>query len=228
MQPDIQVLSGSRVLGGSRSKVLRNTYLLLALTMIPTAIGAFIGMSTSGFVMQHPIVASLAMMGGVIGLQYAIAANRDSGLGVALLLGMTLLLGWWLGPMLNYALALRNGPQLVGLAAAGTGGIMLAMSAIATNSRRDFSFMGKFLVVGMVVLVVASIANMFLHLPALSLTISSLAIAVFSMFLLHDVSRIVNGGETNYIMAATGVYMSLYNIFVNLLNLLMAFAGDRD
>jgi modulator of FtsH protease len=141
---------------------------------------------------------------------------------------MTFLLGWWLGPMLNYALSLRNGPQLVGLAAAGTGGIMLAMSAIATTSRRDFSSMGKFLVIGMVVLVVASIANMFLHLPALSLTISSLAIVVFSMFLLHDVSRIVNGGETNYIMAATGVYMSLYNIFANLLHLLMAFAGDRD
>lgn len=105
---------------------------------------------------------------------------------------------------------------------------MLAMSAIATTSKRDFSFMGKFLVVGMVVLVVASLANMFLHLPALSLTISSLAIAVFSMFLLHDVSRIVNGGETNYIMAATGVYMSLYNIFANLLHLLMAFGGERD
>jgi modulator of FtsH protease len=130
--------------------------------------------------------------------------------------------------MLNYALALRNGPQLVGLAAAGTGAILLAMSAIATTTKRDFSFMGKFLVVGMIVLLVASLANMFLQLPALSLTISSLVIVVFSLFLLHDVSRIVNGGETNYIMAATGVYMSLYNIFANLLHLLMAFGGERD
>jgi modulator of FtsH protease len=167
-------------------------------------------------------------MGAVIGLQFAIIANRNSGLGVALLLGMTFLLGWWLSPMLNFALSLRNGPQLVGLAAAGTGGILLAMSAIATTSKRDFSSMGKFLVVGMVILLVASLANMFLHLPALSLTISCLAIGVFSLFLLHDVSRIVNGGETNYIVAATGVYMSLYNIFVNLLSLLMSFAGDRD
>lgn len=228
MQPDIQVLRGSRALGATQHKVLRNTYLLLALTMIPTVIGALVGMQTTGFVVQHPIVSSLAMLAGVIGLQFAIAANRDSSMGVVLLLGMTFILGWWLGPMLNYALALRNGPQLVGLAAAGTGGIMLAMSAIATTSKRDFSFMGKFLVVGMVVLLVASVANIFLHLPALSLTISALAIAVFSMFLLHDVSRIVNGGETNYIMAATGVYMSLYNIFVHLLNLLMAFAGERD
>jgi modulator of FtsH protease len=228
MQPNVQVLSGSRSLGVSRNKVLRNTYLLLALTMVPTVIGALIGMSTAGIVVKHPIITSLVMMGGVIGLQFAIAANRNSGVGVALLLGMTFLLGWWLGPMLNYALALRNGPQLVGLAAAGTGGIMLAMSAIATTSKRDFSFMGKFLMVGMIVLLVAVVANMFLQLPALSLTISALAIGVFSMFLLHDVSRIVNGGETNYIMAATGVYMSLYNIFVNLLNLLLAFGGERD
>jgi modulator of FtsH protease len=228
MQPNVQVLSGSRSLGVSRNKVLRNTYLLLALTMVPTVIGALIGMSTAGIVVKHPIITSLVMMGGVIGLQFAIAANRNSGVGVALLLGMTFLLGWWLGPMLNYALALRNGPQLVGLAAAGTGGIMLAMSAIATTSKRDFSFMGKFLMVGMIVLLVAIVANMFLQLPALSLTISALAIGVFSMFLLHDVSRIVNGGETNYIMAATGVYMSLYNIFANLLNLLMAFGGERD
>jgi modulator of FtsH protease len=228
MQPNVQVLSGSRSLGVSRNKVLRNTYLLLALTMVPTVIGALIGMSTAGIVVKHPIITSLVMMGGVIGLQFAIAANRNSGVGVALLLGMTFLLGWWLGPMLNYALALRNGPQLVGLAAAGTGGIMLAMSAIATTSKRDFSFMGKFLMVGMIVLLVAIVANMFLQLPALSLTISALAIGVFSMFLLHDVSRIVNGGETNYIMAATGVYMSLYNIFANLLNLLLAFGGERD
>ncbi len=228
MQPEIQVLRGSRALGAAQHKVLRNTYLLIALTMIPTVLGALVGMQTSGIVLQHPIISSLVMLAGVIGIQFAIAANRDSAIGVVLLLGMTFILGWWLGPMLNYALALRNGPQLVGLAAAGTGGIMLAMSAIATTSKRDFSFMGKFLVVGMVVLVVASLANMFLQLPALSLTISSLAIAVFSMFLLHDVSRIVNGGETNYIMAATGVYMSLYNIFANLLHLLMAFGGERD
>src|SRR3954470_23817392 len=113
-------------------KVLRNTYLLLALTMVPTVIGAMIGMATGGIIMQHPIIASLVMLGAVIGLQFAIAANRDSGLGVALLLLMTFVLGWWLGPLLTIALALRNGPQLVGLAAGGTGVILFAMSAIAT------------------------------------------------------------------------------------------------
>jgi FtsH-binding integral membrane protein len=126
------------------------------------------------------------------------------------------------------ALSLRNGPQLIGLAAAGTGGILLAMSAIATTTKRDFSFMGKFLFVGMIVLLVAMLANMFLQIPALALTISSLVIVVFSLFLLHDVSRIVTGGETNYIMAATGVYISLWAIFANLLSLLMALAGQRE
>ena len=178
--------------------------------------------------MQHPIITSLVMLGAVIGLQFAIAANRDSGLGIALLLLMTFILGWWLGPLLTIALSLRNGPQLVGYAAIGTGVIFFVMAGIATTTKRDFSFMGKFLFVGMLVLLVAMIANMFLQIPALALTISSLVIVVFSLFLLHDVSRIVNGGETNYIMATTSVYMSLFNIFANLLQLLMVLSGERD
>jgi FtsH-binding integral membrane protein len=178
--------------------------------------------------MQHPIIATFVMLGAVIGLQFAIAANRNNGLGIALLLGMTLLLGWWLGPLLSVALALRNGPQLVGFAALGTGAIFVAMAAIAVTTKRDFSFMGKFLFVGMIVLLIAMIANMFMQIPALALTISSLVIVVFSLFLLYDVSRIVNGGERNYIMATTGVYMSLFNIFANLLYLLMALSGERD
>jgi len=209
-------------------KVLRNTYLLLALTMVPTIIGAFVGMSTVGLVMQHPIMISLVMLAGVIGLQFAIAANRNSGLGVALLLLMTGLLGWWLGPILTVALALKNGPALVGYAAGGTGVVMAVMATIATTTKRDFSFMGKFLFVGMIVLLIAMLANMFLQIPALALTISSAVIVVFSLFLLHDLSRIVTGGETNYVMAATGVYMSLFNIFVNLLSLLMALTGEKD
>ena len=209
-------------------KVLRNTYLLLALTMIPTIVGAMVGMSTVGLVMQHPIMISLVMLAAVIGLQFGIAANRDSGVGIALLLLMTGLLGWWLGPILSVALALKNGPALVGYAAGGTGLVMAVMATIATTTKRDFSFMGKFLVVGMIVVIVAGLANMFLQLPALSLAISSVAIVVFSLFLLHDLSRIVTGGETNYVMATTGVYLSLLNIFVSLLNLLMMLTGEKD
>jgi FtsH-binding integral membrane protein len=141
---------------------------------------------------------------------------------------MTGLLGWWLGPILNYALAMRNGMQLVGYAALGTGVIFFAMGAVATTTKRDFSFMGKFLFVGMWALVLAMIANMFLQIPALALTISTLVIVVFSLFLLYDLQRIIRGGETNYVMATTGVYMSLFNIFANLLNILLALSGDRD
>jgi modulator of FtsH protease len=168
------------------------------------------------------------MLGAVIGLQYAIAAKRNSGWGIVFLLGMTFLLGWFLGPLLSFALALKNGPQLIGLAAGGTGIILFVMAAIATTTRRDFSFMGKFLFVGMIVLLLAIVANLFLQIPALALTISALVVVVFSLFLLHDLSRIVNGGETNYIMATTGVYISLFNIFVNLLQLLMALSGERN
>ncbi len=231
MQPQLR-RSGTYPVSGEigleQQRVLRNTYLLLALTMVPTVIGAMIGMATGGIIMQNPIISMFVLLGAVIGLQFAIAANRNSGLGVALLLLMTFLLGWWLGPLLTVALSLRNGPQLVGYAAVGTGAIFFIMAGIATTTKRDYSFMGKFLFVGMIVLLIALIANMFLQIPALALTISSLVIVVFSLFLLHDVSRIVNGGETNYVMATTGVYLSLFNIFANLLHLLMAFAGERD
>src|SRR5215510_1514388 len=222
------VRTGASGVALEQQRVLRNTYLLLALTMVPTVIGAMIGIRTGGIIMQHPIISFFVMLGAVIGLQYAIAANRDSGLGVALLLLMTLLLGWFLGPLLAVALALKNGPQLIGLAAGGTGAIFFVMAGIATTTKRDFSFMGKFLFVGMIVALLAMVANMFFQIPALSLAISAIVVVIFSLFLLYDVSRIVTGGETNYIMATTGVYMSLFNIFANLLQILMALTGERD
>ena len=209
-------------------KVLRNTYLLLALTMVPTVIGAFIGMASAGIIMAHPIVTTFVMLGAVIGLQFGIAANRNSGIGVALLLLMTGVLGWWLGPILNVALSMKNGMALVGYAAVGTGIVFFTMGALAQTIKRDLSFMGKFLFVGMIALLVAMIANMFLQIPALALTISTLVIVVFSLFLLYDLQRIMRGGETNYVMATTGVYMSLFNIFANLLHLLLALGGERD
>jgi FtsH-binding integral membrane protein len=233
MQPEVQTHSGTIQAGAQdialqQSRVLRNTYLLLALTMVPTAIGAYIGIGTGGIIMQHPFISFFVMLGAVIGLQFAIAANRNSGLGVVLLLAMTFILGWFLGPLLAVALTLKNGPQLIGAAAVGTGAIFFVMAGIATTVKKDFSFMGKFLFVGMIVALLAIIANMFLQIPALALTISAIVIVVFALFLLHDVSRIVNGGETNYIMAATGCYLSLFNIFANLLQLLMALTGEKD
>jgi modulator of FtsH protease len=209
-------------------KVLRNTYLLLALTMVPTVIGAWIGMRTAGIITGSPILSMIIVLAGVIGLQFAIAKNRNSGLGVALLLLMTGILGWWLGPILNVALSMSNGMQLVAYAAIGTGVIFVAMGAIAQSLKRDIGFMGKFLFVGMIALLLAIFANMWLQIPALALTISTLVIVVFSLFLVYDLQRIIRGGETNYLMATTGVYMSLFNIFANLLYLLMALTGERE
>ena len=225
--PPGSVVLGRRI-SNDAQKVLRNTYLLLALTMVPTIGGAFIGMATGGIILQHPIIASLVMLAAVIGLQFAIVANRNSPIGIVLLLLMTGILGWWIGPMLNYALALKNGAQLVGYAAGGTGLVLFAMATIATTTKRDFSFLGKFLFVGMIALIIAMFANMFFQIPALALALSTIAIVIFSLFLLHDLSRIVTGGETNYIVATTGVYISLLNVFVNLLQLLMALTGERD
>jgi modulator of FtsH protease len=209
-------------------RVLRNTYLLLALTMVPTIIGAFVGIATASVVMAHPIAISLVMLAAVMGLQFAIAANRNNAIGVVLLLLMTGLLGWWLGPILNFALTLKNGAALVAYAAGGTGVILFGMGAIAATAKRDFGFLGKFLYVGMWALLLAMIANMFLQIPALALALSTLVIVVFSLFLLFDLQRIIRGGETNYIMATTAVYMSLFNIFANLLNILLALSGQRD
>jgi modulator of FtsH protease len=212
----------------SSQRVLRNTYLLLALTMVPTVIGAAIGIQLAPVMMASPIITVVLMLASVIGLQFAIARYRNSGVGVALLLLMTGLVGVFLGPLLNVALSLRNGMQLVGYAAVGTGVIFLAMGMVAQSVKRDLSFMGKFLFVGMIALLVAMVANMFLQIPALALTISTLVIVVFSLFLVYDLQRIIRGGETNYVMATTGVYLSLLNIFSSLLHLLMAFSGERD
>jgi FtsH-binding integral membrane protein len=209
-------------------KVLRNTYMLLALSMVPTVIGAWIGIQFAPVMMASPIMTFVAMLAAVIGLQFGIAAYRNSGVGVALLLLMTFLLGAFLGPLLNVALSLRNGVQLVGYAAVGTGVIFFAMGAIAQSMKRDFGFMGKFLFVGMIALLIAIVANMFLQIPALALTISTLVVVLFSLYLIYDLQRIIRGGETNYVMATTGVYLSLFNIFANLLHLLMALAGERD
>jgi len=231
MQPELQSTNtgyGGVAIAPESQKVLRNTYLLLALTMVPTVVGAWIGMQTASVIMASPIIASVLMLAVVIGLQFAIVAYRNSVLGISLLLLMTGLLGWWLGPILNVALSMKNGMQLVGYAAVGTGAIFFGMGAIAAVTKRDFSFMGKFLFVGMIALIIAMFANMFLQIPALGLAIATLVIVVFSLFLLHDLSRIVTGGETNYVVATTGVYISLLNIFASLLHLLMALTGEKD
>ncbi len=229
MQPDLQMTSRTSDLSLSSNKVLRNTYMLLGLSMIPTVIGAMFGLSMDfSFMAQHPIVGFIGMMAVMFGLFWGINANRDNGLGVALLLAMTFFLGLLLGPLLQAALHLRNGAQLVGMAAGGTGAIFFGLATIATVTKKDFGFIGKFLFIGLILLIVASLANMFFQIPAMQLTISAIAVLIFSGYILYDVSRIVTGGETNYIMATLAIYLDIYNLFVNLLQLLMALTGERD
>ncbi|PKO53448.1 MAG: hypothetical protein CVU27_01530 [Betaproteobacteria bacterium HGW-Betaproteobacteria-20] len=228
MSENIQVLGREGTLT-TQNKVLRNTYALLGLTLIPTVIGAFIGMSMNfGFAALHPFMFAIGAMAVMYGMFAAISANRNSSLGVVLLLGLTFLLGLLLGPILQHALHLRNGAQIVGLAAGGTGIIFLTLAGIATTTKKDFSFMGKFLLIGIILLIVASLANIFLQIPAMTLALSAVGVILFSGFILYDVSRIVNGGETNYIMATLGLYLSIYNLFTSLLHLLMGLMGSND
>ena len=224
-----QTISHPGTLGLEQNKVLRNTYMMLALTMIPTIMGAFVGLSTNfSFMAQSPIMAPLLMFAVMMGMMFAVSALRNSVWGIAMLLGFTFVAGVFLGPILQHALHLRNGAQLVGLAAGGTGLIFFSLATVATVTKRDFSFMGKFLFIGLILLVVASLANIFFAIPALSLTISAIAVLLFSAYILYDVSQIVHGGETNYIMATMMLFLNIYNLFVNLLSLLMAFSGERD
>lgn len=229
MQPEIRMTSSTQVLAPETHKVLRNTYMLLGITLIPTVIGAFIGLNSNfAFLAQYPIMGPLLMFAAMMGLLFGVSATRNSVWGLVLLLAFTFVAGWWLGPMLQAALNLSNGAQLIGMAAGGTAVIFFSLAGFATITRKDFSFMGKFLFIGLILLIVASIANLFFQVPAASLAISAIAILLFSGYILYDVSRIVNGGETNYVMATMALYLDIYNIFVNLLHLLMAFSGQRD
>ena len=216
-------------LGLEQNKVLRNTYTMLALTMIPTLLGALVGLSADfSFMAQSPIISSLVMFAVMMGMLFAVSALRNSAWGIVMLLGFTLVAGVFLGPILQHALHLRNGGQLIGMAAGGTGLIFFSLATLATVTKKDFSFMSKFLFIGLILLVVATLANLFFAIPALSLTLSAIAVLIFSAYILYDISQIIHGGETNYIMATMTLYLDIYNIFVNLLSLLMAFGGERD
>ena len=232
MSDDLQVLGRESALDqklATQNKVLRNTYALLGLTMIPTVIGAMIGINMNfAFAAEHPFIFAIGAMAVVFGLFAAINANRNSSIGVVLLFVLTFILGLMLGPILQHALNLSNGAQIVGLAAGGTGVILMIMAGIATTTKKDFSFMGKFLLVGIILLIVASLANIFLQIPAMALALSGVGVILFSGFILYDVSRIVNGGETNYVMATLSLYMSVYNLFTSLLQLLMGLMGGND
>ena len=213
-----------------RNRVLRNTYWLLALSLIPTVIGAWIGVSFNfaGVMAARPGMTLMVFLVGAFGLMFAVQKFKDSGIGVALLLAFTFFMGVMLSGLLARILGFSNGVALISMAFGGTAVIFGAMATIATVSKRDFSGLGKWLMIGAVVILVAALANFFLHMTALYLTISVLAIVIFSAFMLYDVQRVVNGGETNYVTATLAIYLDIYNVFSNILALLGIFGGSRD
>ena len=214
----------------TRNRVLRNTYALLALSMVPTVIGAWLGVAMGfTFLEGSPFMGAIIFLAIAFGFFWAIEKNKDTGVGVLLLLAFTFFMGVMLSRLIGMTLGnYSNGATLIMGAFGGTAAIFTVMASIATVSKKDFSGMSKFLFIGVILLILASLANIWLQMPALMLTLMVVAIAIFSAFILVDVQRVVNGGETNYVVATLGIYLSVYNIFSNLLALLGIFGGDRD
>ncbi|UOD49572.1 Bax inhibitor-1/YccA family protein [Orrella daihaiensis] len=214
----------------ARNQVLKNTYWLLAISLIPTVAGAAIGLFTglNQVMNASPMLSVIVFLGGAFGLMFAIEKNKNSSLGVGLLLLFTFFMGVMLSRLLGFVFGMGNGAQLVMLAFGGTAAVFATMATLATTIKRDLSGMQRFLFIGAVIILVAALANMFFQIPALMLTISVLAIGIFSAFMLVDLQRVVNGGETNYVSATLAIYLDVYNVFSNLLMLLGIFGGDRE
>jgi modulator of FtsH protease len=214
--------------GAERNRVLRNTYWLLALSMVPTVMGAWIGVTTGLAQAMSPGIGLVVFLAGAFGFMFAIERTKNSAAGVPVLLGFTFFMGLMLSRLLGAVLGLSNGAGLVMTAFAGTGAIFLGMASLSTIIQRDLSAMGKWLFVGAVMLLVAGLANFFIQSSALMLTLSVAAIGIFSAFILYDLKRVRDGLETNYITATLGVYLSLYNVFQSLLALLGLGAGSDE
>jgi len=215
------------VQGDVGARVLRNTYALLGLSMIPTVLGAWMGLAMGLAGAMGGALAMIVFMLGAFGLIFAIEKNRNSPAAVPLLLAFTFFMGLMLSRLLAFVLGLHGGAGLVMTAFAGTAAIFLGMAGLSSIVKRDLSALGKWLFIGAVMLMVAAIANVFLQSGALMITLSVMAVGIFSAFVLHDLKRVRDGHETNYVIATLGVYLSLYNVFQNLLVLLGVF-GERD
>ena len=213
-----------------RNRVLRNTYWLLAISLIPTVLGAACGMYSgiNQVMATSPFISMIVFLVGAFGLMYLIEKNKETSLGVGLLLLFTFFMGMMLSRLFGQVLGMSNGTQLVMFAFGGTAAVFGTMATLATSIKRDLSGLGKFMFVGVVILILASVANIFLQLPALMLTISVVAIVIFSAFMLIDLQRVVNGGETNYVSATLAIYLDVYNVFANLLAILGITGGSRD
>jgi modulator of FtsH protease len=220
--------AGGGALAAQRNRVLRNTYWLLALSMLPTVLGAWVGLQVNLAQVMSPGVGLVVFLAGAFGFMFAIEKFKNSAAGVPILLGFTFFMGLMLSRMVGVVLGLSNGAGLVMMAFAGTGAVFLGMASLSTIVKRDLSGMAKFMFIGVIILLVVGIANIFIQSSALMITMSVLAIGIFSFFILHDLKRVQDGEETNYISATLGVYLSIYNVFQSLLALFGIFGGNND
>ena len=226
-QLDTYPLTAGAATAVERNRVLRNTYALLALSMVPTVLGAWVGLATGITAGLTGFMGLIVFLGGAFGFMYAIEKTKNSAAGVPVLLAFTFFMGLMLSRLVGQVLGLSNGSSLIMTAFAGTGAIFLGMATLSSVIKRDLSGMGKFLFIGAIMLLVAGIANIFIQSSALMITLSVLAIGIFSAFILYDLKRVQDGEETNYISATLGVYLSLFNVFQSLLALL-GMTGGRD
>lgn len=234
MEPETQTSqpvyqAGAGAIPVEQQRVLRNTYLLLAITLIPTAIGAVMGANLDlSFLRTSPIMSFFVILAVFYGWIFAIERNRNSSLGLGLLLGFTLFMGLLLGPLFQSVLGFKNGIQLVVMAAGGTAAVFFGLSGLAATTKRDFGYLSKFLFVGFFVIMLAVIANVFFASPLAHLVILGMFVLFSSAAILWQVNNIVRGGETNYISATLTLYVSIYNLFSSLLQLFGFLGGDRD
>jgi modulator of FtsH protease len=231
MNQTVQNISGLPTLGtalAERNRVLRNTYWLLALSMAPTVLGAWVGVQSGITRGLSPGIGAIVFLAGAFGFMFAIEKFKNSAAGVPILLAFTFFMGVMLARLLGVVMELKNGGSLIMMAFGGTGAIFLGMATLSSVIKRDLTNMGKFLFIGAILLLLAGIANIFIQSSALMITLSVLAIGIFSAFILYDLKRVQDGEETNYVTATLGVYLSVYNVFSNLLMMLGIIGGERE
>ena len=228
MNENIQTVDYYVLPAAERNRVVRNTYWLLAVSMLPTVLGAWVGVATGISAAMSGVMGMILMLAGVFGFIYAIERTKESATGVYVLLAFTFFMGLMLSRMIAMVLGFKNGAELVMTAFAGTAGVFFVMASLASVIKRDLSGMGKWLMVGAVVLMVGSIINVFVGSSTGMMVISMLSMAIFSAFMLYDLKQVMDGGETNYISATLTLYLDIINVFQSLLALLGIMGGERD
>ena len=224
----LEVLNGGSAYGVDTHKVLRNTYWLLALSMVPTVLGAWIGVQTGIVSHMTPGMSFIVFMVGAYGLMFGVQATRNSGAGVAMMLAFTFFMGLMLSRLVGQVLGgYTNGASIVMTAFGGTAGVFFGMATLATVVKRDLSGLTRFLMIGAIIAIVASLINIFVQSTAAMLAISTAVMVIFSLFVMVDIKRVIDGGETNYVMATLAIYLDLYNVFQSLLILLTSLTGNR-